>query len=356
MPYLALGQANRIEILGLFPTTDRGFLYDPVQVEYRILNSSGAVVVNWTDVTSSGRRGVGAFYAPFTPSSPTFTVARNYVIEWRFSDSTDPTTDRTWSLPFDIYTAGTAIPFRTYLTPGRVRDEGVGGDRLADARLVQLIQRAQQFIERECRQPFRPVQSTVRFDGSGSGLWQAPLPILGVEYLRVNDATSNYPSDAFEVYSSPHLGGDPGWQPKDNRRNPKIRLARDLNPSPFRANPSGSLTQRFLPGAKAHVVKGVWGFVEPDGTTPLLIEEAALRVVLATATLMEIGAGAGGVVAGPIIREETDLHEIEYASSASSASSADAIATSPEVSDILRRYRAPMALGSPATSWSSLVP
>lgn len=355
MPYLALGQANRIEILGLFPTTDRGFLYDPQTVEYRVLTSAGATVIDWTDVTSSGRRGVGAFYAPFTPGSPDFSVARNYVIEWRFSDSDTPSTSRTWSLAFDIYSAGTGTPFRTYLTPGRVRDEGIDTTELSDARLVQLIQRAQAFVERECRQPFRPVQSTVRFDGPGSGLWQAPLPILGVEYLRVNDSTTDYPTDAFEVYTSPHLGGDPGWQPKDNRRNPKIRLARDLYPSPFRANPAGGITHRFRAGAKAHTVKAVWGFVEPDGTTPLLIEEAVLRLVLATATLMEIGGGSA-VVAGPIIREETDLHEIEYASSASSASTSDAIATSPEVADILRRYRAPIAIGSPATSWSSLVP
>lgn len=356
MPYLARSQANSVSTLALYAVDAAGLLYDPETVEFRVLDLlDSSEDQTWTDVTSDGRVDVGVFYAPHTPAADATVGAHR--VEWRFTDSEDATVTRTWSQRFDVYTAGVEVPYWTYLSPNRVRDEGVDTVQLPDARLVDLIVRAQAYVERECRQPFRPVRQTVRFDGTGGSLFMAPIPIIGVEYLRVNRSTANLSTDSFAVYAAPALGSDPGWLPKDHRRNPKIALVRNLSPSPFtpgRVLGSG-WADRFLPGAQAHEVKAVWGFVEPDGTTPRLIEDAMLRVVVATATLMTIGS-ATTTVAGPIVREQTDLHEIEYADPGSSGggSSFDQLATSPEVQDIVRRYRAPIGLGSPATTWATL--
>jgi hypothetical protein len=354
MPYLAQGQANRVEILGLFPVDSKGFIFDPDTVEFRVLDPDGDESIGWTDVTSSGRKDVGVYYAPFTPASDAEIGV--WSIEWRWTDADDSDTEQTWSQSFDIYTAGFGVPYWTYVTPRQLRAEGVDTTALPDLRMVELIKLAQSFIERECRQPFRPVRRAVDFDGNGSALWLAPMPILGVEYLRINRSTIDLNHDQYAAYTSPFLGTDPGYLPKDNRKNPRVKLIRGLSPSPFRAGRiigSGG-TGRFLPGAKAHTIKAVWGFLEPDGTTPPLIQNAALRLVLATATLMA-DAASSSTIAGPVVREQTDTHEIEYADTVGSWDYT-ALATSPEVQDILRRYRAPLALGAPATTWGTQEP
>lgn len=354
MPYLVQGQANRVEILALFAVDPDGFLYDPDTVEFRVLDPSGAVSIDWTDVTSSGRKDVGVYYAPFTPANGA--TVGTWSIEWRWTDSEDETLEQTWSQSFDIYTLGFGVPYWTYVTPRQIRDEGMDTTTLPDLRMVTLIRLAQAFIERECRQPFRPVRSAIDFNGNGSALQLLPMPILGVEYLRINRSTLDLDHAQYAVYASPFLGTDPGYLPKDNRRNPRVKLVRGLSPSPFRAGrfTDRASTGRFYPGAKAHRIKGVWGFLEPDGTTPLLIQNAALRLVLATATLMA-DASSSTSPAGPVTREQTDTHEIEYANTVGSWDYA-ALATSPEVQDILNRYRAPIALGAPATTWGNLEP
>jgi hypothetical protein len=351
MPYLAQSQPNRVEILALFAIDSKGFLYDPDSVEFRVLDPDGAESITWTDVTSSGRKDVGVYYAPFTPASDA--AIGTWSIEWRWTDADDPDVEQSWAQAFDIYTAGFGIPYWTYVTPRQIRAEGVDTTDLPDLRMVDLIKLAQSFIERGCRQPFRPVRRAIDFDGNGSALWLAPMPILGLEYLRINRSTLDLDHDQFAVYFSPCFGTDPGYLPKDNRRNPRVKLVRGLSPSPFRAGRiiDQGQTGRFLNGAKAHTLKAVWGFLEPDGTTPLHIQSAALRLVLATSVLMQPGPPMAP--AGPITREVTDTHEIDYADRSWVY---PALATSPEVEDIIQRYRAPLALGAPATTWGNVGP
>lgn len=340
-----------------------GHLYDPDLVEFRVIDLTTSTQVfpasGYEDVTEDGRVAKGVFRAfdvtdgvGWTPESDA--TVGPHRIDWRFTDADDDSVTRTWSFEFDVYTAGFEIGYWTYLSPNRVRDEGYTTTQVTDARVVRLITRAQQYVERECRQPFRPIRHTIESDGTGGSLWALPMPLLGVDELRINAATSATSTNAYRAYWSGHLGEDPGWRPSDNRRNPRITLASSIGTTIYDGVVGAS---RFLPAAKAHSLSAVWGYVEADGTTPLLIQDAMLRIVLATAVRMGLGpGGSGGGVSGPIVFEKTDSHEIQYAFSYTAGSMDSPLATSPEVLDILRRYRAPIGIASPATTWSGLRP
>lgn len=366
MPYLARGQENNQRILALHAVDWTGHLYDPDLVEFRVIDLSTGLqvfpVAGYEDVTDEGRVSKGVYKAfdtvldvGWTPEV-TATIGAHR-IDWRFTSS-DGLSTRAWSLEFDVYEEDTGLPFWTYLTPNQVRAEGIATAELDDVRLVALILRIQQHIERETRQPFRPVAITdLGLDGSGSALLPLSVPIIGVDSLRINHSTQDLDPSAYRVYFAPSLGDDPGWQPKDYRRNPKIVLAAEFTPSPFNTGGvfgSNLNAGRFQPGAKPTTLAGVFGFVEPDGTTPLLIRQAALMLALANTPLLEAGAGGGGGPGGPVVRERTDRHEVEYAKPPASATLSSSFNTSPEVEDILRRYKGPIGMASPTTRWDTV--
>lgn len=359
MPYLSRSQVNTAATLAIHPVDDTGHLYDPATVEFRIIdlsdNSQVFPVSGYEDVTTDGRVDTGVYYAfdtgtatGWAPKSDATVGAHR--IDWRFTDADNEVVTRTWSQRFDVYTAGVEIPYWTYVTPNDVRVHA-DSSMISDARVVELIERVQQYIERECRQPFRPVRHTIKFDGNGGLIFPCPVPIIGVDELMLNYSTSAASHDSYEVYNATTLSADPGWRPRDNRKNPKIKLHGGRG-SIFDMNGS----TRFIVGTRPHSLKGVFGYVEPDGNTPALIRDAALRVVMATAVTMDVGpGGSGGAVAGPITSEKTDQHEVSYAFSYTAGSLDSALATSPEVLDILRRYQAPPGIASPGTNWASLI-
>jgi hypothetical protein len=366
MPYLCRSQANKPSILALYAVDSDGFLYDPEAVSFRIVDLSTNTQVfpasGYEDVTTLGRVDLGVFYAydhlisgGYTPGSGA--TVGTHRIDWRFTDAEDDTVTRTWSMKFDIYSAGAEMDYWTYISPNQVRNEGINTTKLSDLRLLDLMERAQQYIERECRQPFRPVRMEFAWDGNESGFFPMGVPIIGVDNLKVNYSTTELDHDQYAVYFSPSLASDPGWQDRNNRGNPRIQVQTSAASDPFHAfGFNGPFRQgKFGAGAKPHKLKGVFGYVEPDGRTPKLISDAMLRVVLATATKMGLGPGANvSSVSGPITRERTDQHEIEYAFSYTASSMDSPLATSTEVLDVLRRHRAPIGISAPTTTWSGL--
>ena len=365
MPYIAREQENLPSILALFAVDATGHLFDPISVEFRVVDLSSGLQtfppVGLEDVTVEGRVSKGIFYAfdtvldeGWTPEI-TATVGAHR-IEWTYTD-VDGVTVRTWSLLFDVSESGTGLPYWTYLSPNRVRAEGITTAELTDARLVDLIERVQQHIERVARQPFRPIFESFRLDGSGSSLLPLAVPIIGIEELKINHSDQVFDPSGYRVYFVPTNGGDPGWGSKDYRRNPKIVLATEFTPSAFNAaglfGANRHSPARFQPGSQPHELTGVFGYLERDGTTPALIGQAAFLLTLANTPLLEAGAGGGGGPGGPVIRERTDRHEVEFAKPSGSAVLSSAFNTSAEVEDILRHYRAPIGMASPATRWDT---
>ena len=359
MPHLAREQANLPAILGLYAVDSSGHLYDPDSVEFRVVDISTGLQVfpasGLEDVTAEGV-GTGRFYAYDTLLSVGFTPEVTYTvgahrIDWTYTGS-DGTTVRTWSQEFDVSESGTGLPYWTYISPNRVRAEGIDSTELPDARLLVLIARVQQHIERVARQPFRPIPLTLAIDGSGSTLMSLAVPIIGIESLKVNHATQAMDTTAYRVYFTSTTDVDPGWGVKDYRRNPKIVMANEFTPSPFS---TGGIfgAARFAPGAQPHEVIGTFGFLERDGTTPALITQAALLLILANTPLLEAGAGGSAAPGGPVISDRTDRHEVKFAAPAGSAVLSSAMNTSGEIEDIIRHYKAPIGMASPATRWDT---
>jgi hypothetical protein len=348
--HIAIGEANSHDLLALRAVSSTGLLYDPTSVEFAIFEPDGTQnfpVAGREDVTSFGYA-TGIFPAWDTTADEGWSPQSGdpegtWSITWYWTDE-DGSTELTWTQRFDVVDSDDlALGYWSYLSPKDVRDEGITTTDLSDVRLASLLARAQGYIERVCRQPFRPVIDTLRLDGPHADTIFLPVPIIGVEYVRLNDSDSNLSDDSFHVYAAPSLRSNPGLLVEDHRRNPKISLA--LESDFWDGLPLDEPT-RFYAGRKNQVIHGVFGFLEPDGTTPRLIRDAMLEIVLNTATQMTIPeTGSTSIVAGPIVKEKTDRHSIEYASELTTDS---ALATSRRVEEILHLFRGPIGLGAPA--------
>lgn len=352
MPYLAINQRNNVNILSFYAVDADGYLYD-TDVTYAVFDSSGTQVYPASGTEDAANEDVGVYWAydnsggyGFTPTTSLFTAGQTYTITWYYVDENSDS--QTWSQDFTIVEAGLGIPYWTYITPADVRAAGISAAILPNTRLLSLIKLTQSYIERRCRQPFRPVRHTAKVPGNNANKLLFDVPIIGVESISIYDNVMD--AGTFKVYNIPTHGSDPGWLPTDNRGNPKIQLAEE--PSLF----SGTLLQRYgrIPVGTANVsVKGIWGCLEPDGTTPEAIKMAMLYIIAANADPPTPGV-SGVMPPGPVIRERTDLHEIEYGQATKSQIIAAPFVKSPEAEEMLRAWKGPLMIDAPV-DWQAPV-
>ena len=347
MPHIALGQANTSSILAFNAVDSSGSLYDPASVTFSIWDLTAAAVKVHPagaaeNVTVSGRLSKGRFYAYDVTGTVGWTPAGNeglHEIRWAFKDS-DAVTDRTWSQKFYVSSADLSLPKWSYITPNEIRGEGLTIAQCSNARLTLIIQRAQDYIERSCRQPFRPIYRSFALDGNGSDTIHFPLPIIGIEEVKINSLTAVLDSNSYEVYNIPTLGAD-SWalDGLGAESNPRICMSSEVSIY------SGALSDSsgvFSVGRKNQKFVGVFGRLDSEGNTPSMIRYAAKRLVYSNVTALSVS--SGGAVAGPVKREKTDRHEVEYFDDAGQSSTA--LSTSPEVEEILALHRAPVGLGA----------
>lgn len=342
MPHLAINQANTAAILALFAVSPTGYLYAPTTVQFVILSSAGTQVWPASGRLSGTLVDVGVYSAGFTPNAAGLGAGQDYVIKW-FYTSSDGDSELEWPLSFGVVSAGLAMPYWSYINPQRLRDEGLTSAKMSDARLIQMIKTCQQYIERRCRQPFRPIRYTQKMGGVTGHTLFFSIPIVGIESVSLY--TSVIDQGTFAVFFIPTHNTDPGWLPEDNRANPKIRLAEE--PGLFSG---GTTLQRYgsVPlGAKNITVKGVWGCLEPDGSTPDAIQTAMLYMIMANANKLPAGEATTSA-SGVIIRERTDRHEVEFAApAAGSVMTAAPFVKSTEAEELLRIWRGPILIDAP---------
>ncbi len=233
-----------------------------------------------------------------------------------------------------------------YVIIADIRAEGVEADTASDGKITGLITLCSQLVERVTRQFFEPRTLTVRLDGDGSNTLHLPLPVISVTSLKINNATYAAEPASYRVYN----GRSP---PTDDRKNPKIVLIDNSDGSIFtRTFHDGG--GRFAAGNQNQEVIGSFGYTESDGSTPAAIKRAVTKMVIERITNPpytspgDITATAP-TVAGVIIEEETDGHRVKYGANTTSPASARragivGISQDPEVQDILKMYRAPMAV------------
>jgi hypothetical protein len=193
---------------------------------------------------------------------------------------------------------------------------------------------------------------TYRFDGNDADTVHFGVPIISVDYLRINDTETDLDPGYYKVYNRIGMLGD--------RHNPKIRLVRTsyLNDQIAASFYRGQL--RFAKGYQNQEVKGKFGFVEAGDETPKLISRALLKLVAEKLT-NPIYSSPGVTpidpssvtYAGVVISESTDGHQIQYGTSSYSArrSGLSGLTQDPEILDILKLYQAPMGIAN-TSQWS----
>lgn len=361
MFYLPQGYANTEHLLVFHVVDEEGFLVDPENIGFRILDAAGANVfpaAGFEDVrTTDGRLGTGRYYAYDTTVNDepwTVPVAQTegiYTIEWEWNLIGEAT--QTFSETFEVVasSAGSGvgfagIPYRTYIAPGQLRSENVTTTFLSDERMEFLFEVVQSLIETRTRNVFRPVYRTIRFDGPHADRIFLGQAIIGIEELatRENNAVNNDSlAVAFERADQKHR-----FRPyPDHRRNPTIALRGDINI--FAGTAFGRATGRFEVGRMNWRLKGVFGFVETDGTVPALLQDAFKRLIIYSATLLadELqGMSTTGTSGGPIKRLEAGGYEVEYNTAAGATSLTEALMRSRIVEEELKQFRAPQAIGT----------
>lgn len=187
------------------------------------------------------------------------------------------------------------------------RAEGITEEQFSDEQLEKLIDTAGAFIESITGQWFEPREKTFRFDGRGGKNLVLPVFASAVDSVKIGHEEI----DDYLLYNR-----------MEDRAYPKI----------FRALgwPRGRLNI---------TVSGTFGYVEEDGSTPLDIKRAAMKLALyGFPALSDSEAQADRNIQGLIVRETTDGHSYELAESAVTSAYSDAITGDSEIDGILKRY------------------
>lgn len=209
------------------------------------------------------------------------------------------------------------------------------------ADLEAYIRQAMAFIDRHTRQWFnaRTFDDTkpVLMEGNNSTVLFFPVPILEIHSIRKEAGSEVLDPTFYQVFN--------GRDFPDDRRNPMVKLRQEDDDVLFVS--SG----KWMRGVRA-VITGIFGFLEPDGSTPLLIQRATLKLSLiyASKSLGELAvsvAESGDV--GPIKKEKTDLHEIEYFDARSggkdSINDGSGLSGDDEIDDVIAAYKGPIVIG-----------
>lgn len=204
------------------------------------------------------------------------------------------------------------------------------------------IKDAMAFIDRHTRQWF----NARTFDDSNPIYWEGnntetlflPVPILEITTLKKEPDGQVVAATDYQVFN--------GRSFPDDRRNPMIKLRKFGDDVMFISGGT------FMRGVRS-VITGIFGFLEADGTTPVLIQRATAKLALMY-YMRSLGEAAADAASssntGPIKREKTDLHEIEYFDARATGgkdggNSGSGLSGDDEVDDVIAAYRAPMAIG-----------
>jgi hypothetical protein len=325
------------------PTPVLGILTDAAAVEYRIMDASSALpgtqilpAAGWSNVVTLGKLSTGKYGVWDTAASawwtPVATRARAYV-EWRWKT----TSTSSWQTVHQFFEV---VATTVALTQGRalalVQDVVDASSYTDIATILRALREWRDTIERHVGVHYSPVWQSRRTRGRGAEILQLSEPLYGLSALYVNGSTTAATLSDYRVHGYP----DALW-------NPKIEAWRGTADSIWDLGTTGF----FSPGWE-QTVDGVWGLF--DSTTFGPPEPVRVGAVIAGVVMALDAASSGGssVAGGPLRREKTDYHEVEYAVSASaSSSSMIALLRDARIRDVLNTWRRPLGIGAPSAQW-----
>jgi hypothetical protein len=363
MPALSRGQENTPSILNWFITVD-GVLTNAYEVDFQIFDIAGGLPGtqifpitpgDWEDVTSlPGNFAVGSYYAYDNTNSKGFTPAitasiGTHRINWRWKIS-DVAPYQTDSEDFEVLVQSAGSTADTYITIQDVRDAGLSDVTIyPDVTVLSYIETWQAFLERACRQWFVPKTIIMKFDGTDSDAIHFGVPIISVEYMKINGSTTPLDVNLYEVYNSMTY--------PDDRRNPRIKLIDAYQYRDIFTQPGHVGDLLFRKGRRNNEIKGVFGFVESDMSTPKLIKRALLKLVVEKITKPIYVSDPSTLpvqpppILGSILEEETDGHRIKYAQPGGEVSKRSpyltGITQDAEIIEIIKLYRNPIGCATP---------
>jgi len=364
MPRIKREEENTTANINWF-TTVGGVLTDMYLMEFQIFNiESGLPGVQvfptsgWEDVTAApGKFDTGSYYAYDNANSQGWTPESDadlgtHRIYWRWKQFAG-SSYQTGAEDFELLQQGVGAPAVTYVTVDDLRALGLPDPPFSDADILDAIITWQAVLERACRQWFYERELTIKFDGNNRDTIHLGVPLISVEHLKINGSDDALDSDLYISYLSRTY--------PDDRRNPRIKLkhSSQLTSIYVAASTRGEL--RFLRGNQNQEIKGKFGFLEVDDTTPAPIKRAALLLTaekLTNPIYTPAGTAApvptSTTVAGVILSEKTDGHSVGYGTASFSdrrSGGISGITQNTEILDIIKLYRAPIGIAT-AASWS----
>lgn len=236
--------------------------------------------------------------------------------------------------------AGTTLEAEDATNIANGKAKGITTD-YDESELLALISQAMAFIDRHTRQWFNARtfddSKPILIEGNNSETLFLPVPILEITAIRKEAGSQILDPLFYQVFN--------GRSFPDDRKNPMIKLRQEDDDVLFVSS------SKWMRGVRA-VLTGVFGYLEEDGSTPLLIQRATLKLALiyAAKTLGESAAAAADGDLGPIKREKTDLHEIEYFDPRSSQADkkglneGSGLSGDDEIDDIIAAFRGPILI------------
>lgn len=301
------------------------------KLEYEIIDDSssfgGSTLVSKTDVTSvSGAKlGTGRYGAYDTntnaPWKPSSTVARGRV-KWYLTWSSGEA-PVIYQRRFEVLDPSTTDePTQGLILSQDYKDALSGSASKSDRQIHIIIQMWTDIVQRYTRQRFLPHFEEHRLRWRPGKSIKLQEPVFGLDRLRVVGEAQNKDLPDWLVFGA--TGSE--------RRNPRIEPD------------SGDIPGWGWERKKYMLVRGVWGFLNENTLGPPL----ALRDITteALAAIEKSTTSGTGFTVGPIQREETDGHEVEYAvGQQQTRTGLMALIEVPRFRDVMDLYRAPIAGG-----------
>jgi hypothetical protein len=360
MVALARGEENTPTGINWYITVN-GVLTDAFAVEFQIWDKTAglpgvqifpATPGTWEDVTNApGKFSVGSYYAYDNGNAQGWTpdLAANvgtWCVKWRWK-ITVAAPYQTGEEEFEVLLQSAGSTTDTYITVQDIRDLGVT-DPPTDDDVLAAIQMCQAFIDRACRQWFVPKIAQFKVDGTDSDALHLAIPIVTLEWLKLNNATDELDVSLYRVYDGR------GPMP-DDRKNPRIKLVRAEAQADIFTAPLSFGRLKFRKGRQNQELRGTFGYTESDGSVPQLIQRAMKKLVIeklanpifGTPPITAPPPSGGGVV----VEEEVDDHRIKFQVSpleAEKKGTLGGFTKDQEVLTIIQMYRAPMAIATPA--------
>lgn len=293
---------HRYDELALYVRSG-GILTDAYKVEYEIYDTSaglpgtpidpGATKQDVTDTDGHfatgcyGVHDIGAD-APWTPDAELskgrvvwyyqlVEGGEEYIVERRFEVLAQSVTTRP---AFNMFTAADLIEYAA-----------LHDATLTVGQAFKIASLWRERIEGYCRRKFSPQRATHRFEWRVNAHLFLPMNLFALGSFTPFDDTA-IPTDELLVYE----GG-----PTGRKKNPRIEMLPGVKPA------FGLVTVRPVD------VYGVWGYFEPDTMEPPadLVETSLMTVGEFAGDYMGSETSVSGI--GPLKREKTDGHEVEYA-------------------------------------------